>query len=354
MMPEGEVITFSVDDQALSPQACGPESFVNLMDHVQSIAASTAAMTVAAMRQGDLDILDSAGHVASTSPPTRVEEAVISRDSRILPSVAAESSHTFQLLESRLEELETTTKLQESTLLAEVKKVAGTSQLLESRLGKLLGCEMRTRLQESTLLAEAAKATRVQVSGLLMAAQATTTTIERLEGRVEKQERATELRESALLADLEETKAALAEIRDFETVKVTWTINHFYAKVDGTRSFDVYSSSFHAAGYQLCLRLTVGKYGQPTVHDEELVSLFIQHKGGYQLYPISIQGSTFTLSGITQSLLSENDLIKSATLYGWPKFTTMGALRRSSLRSTNDVTVEGFVRVRRLLNRLVI
>jgi hypothetical protein len=218
------------------------------------------------MRQGEVQILDYAGAVASTSPSAKVEESSIACADPIPPSADVESSDTFLLLKTRLEELETTLK-----------------QTVEEQ---------------------------------------------------------------------EERKAALAELKDFETVKVSWTFKDFYAKVDSSGNMDVFYGCFYVAGHQLCLRLRVGDRKNPTLDDDQVVSLFFHHKkGGPAFFSIEVGGSKLSLSGNTWSHIAENASIKSAKAgRGWSNFTTLGALRSSCLRSTNDITVEGVVRVRRVLS----
>jgi hypothetical protein len=211
--------------------------------------------------------------------------------SPIPPSVVTGTEETFLLFESQLEKSENAMKLQESTFFSEPKNHGKLSRFVVARTVIYLTVS--------------------------------------------------KMRVSILDTEVKERNAAIMELRDFETVKVTWKIKDFEAKIASSKKVDMCSGDFAVAGYQFCLRLAVGYQEQKMTENQLSVSLYIGHKGGFGFFPISVGGSMLCFSGTPGMTWSfqESDTIENAV----PR-----AFRFSSLGGTKDITVEAFVRVRRL------
>lgn len=297
-----------------------------LIDHVKSVAASTAAMTVASMKNSCVQ------HGLTVAPVD-----VVSTNDDSEESDDAESETRGQLLRDELSLLRSRlSKLENpepgSTIVADEAFVEKTNAALAKAS---LSFELfNTALDDSNALTESLRKENKEIWRI------ETDTERKIETLQRSQQEATEI--------IESLSAELKELRDWESVRVTWEIESFESRLSD-RFTRLESQCIHVAGYSMCLQLQVNAQDA----GDRNVSIYIMHKGGLEFLPIQIGGSALCICGKDRysdwkrTYGQDEEIDESRSGRGWTDMMSLQDFRTKHI-SNGDVEVRATIRVRRL------
>lgn len=264
----------------------------NMIDSIKSIAASTAAMTVASMSDMHNQFADSREHNFS------VPAVVTSDDSD-------KSSEVSRMNDEKLsEEL----------------------NLVQNRLSKL----EETQLSRKTIADQAfVKKTNAELA--------------KAQVKIE-----------MLITSLDDANSAIAslrkqldELREWDRIEVTWKIENFESKLND-RDVNLYSDEVHVSGYTMNLNCTI-KAADADKADRD-VGIYIMHWGRLNFFPIRIGGSSITVCGngsypdLRSSLRADVTIKQINHGYGWKKLASLKDVRAKYLWE-NELTVKATIQL---------
>jgi len=148
---------------------------------------------------------------------------------------------------------------------------------------------------------------------------------------------------------IESLRKANEELRDWESVQVTWTIENFESKLADRHTLQ--SKCVNVAGYLMCLELQVS--ARDTGGADRNVSLYMNHRGGLEFFPLTIGGSEISICGKRghsdcKVIFDQNSCIEKSKM-GLGRKNAMSLKDiRSKYILNGEVEVRGTIRVRRL------
>jgi biotin carboxyl carrier protein len=155
--------------------------------------------------------------------------------------------------------------------------------------------------------------------------------------------------QSSLLQVGNDFSSTMEELRDWDSITVTWDIQDFEKSLQ--RDLTTYTSEeFTVAGYSMTLEMQI--FGQNDDASRD-VGFYIMHTGGLNFVPIMIGGSKITI----QSSCTEDSIkvfVDDASIedshygWGWKKFFSLADLKQSFVNSKGEIQVTATVRVKRV------
>ncbi|CAJ1943849.1 unnamed protein product [Cylindrotheca closterium] len=145
---------------------------------------------------------------------------------------------------------------------------------------------------------------------------------------------------------------SMEELRDWDTLTVTWDIKDFEKTLQN--DLTTYTSEeFNVAGYSMTLEMQI--FGTNDEGNRD-VGFYIMHTGGLNYVPIMIGGSKIVIQSITGNDDAVKVFVDDASIedshygWGWKKFFSLQDLKKSFVNSKGEIQVIANVRIKRVKN----